>query len=348
VSGSKIQWTDVTWNPVRGCSRVSEGCRNCYAERMAARFCGEGKPFAGFAKGVAPRDSLDRSGGRRRGWTGRVELIESKLAEPLKWRKPQRVFISMSDLFHETLPDEAIDQVFAVMALAPRHTFQILTKRAERLLAFFDRRMRDVTIADAAKVLHTRVLPFALPSEAIFDARRVALGQPWQINQWPLPNVWLGVSCEDQATADARIPQLLQTPAALRFVSLEPLLGPIDLRLCEEFPGADGGTYEDARHGISWVIVGGESGPKARPCDVSWIRSIRDQCKTAGVPCFVKQLGTRPCVVEGSSDARSWALSGASAVMDDCGGIHCGNRSGADPAEWPEDVRVREFPEARL
>lgn len=289
---TSIEWTDATWNPVRGCSRVSEGCRNCYAERQAARFvfqnvAGEGGelqkpgPFHGFVTHVNGHAA----------WTGKVELVEHHLLDPLKWKKPRRVFVnSMSDLFHEALPDEAIDRVFAVMAVATTHTFQVLTKRPKRMLEYISTtRMLNVdgTLA------------------------------PPQI----LPNVWLGVSVEDQKTADERIPLLLQTPAAIRFVSYEPALGPVDFS-AHKIPALFGPNK------LHWVIVGGESGPGSRPFDVAWARNTIAQCKAAGVACFVKQLGRYP-----NGD-------GFPADFD----YRKRDLKGGDWSEWPKDLRVRKFP----
>ena len=240
-----IQWTDATWNPLRGCSRISEGCRNCYAETVASRFSGPGQPYEGLAKD-----------GR---WTREVRFVPHMLDQPLRWTRPRRIFVnSMSDLFHENVPDEWIARVFDVMARAPQHTFQVLTKRPDRM---------------------RRVLPSFAPSHTARDR-----------SGWPLPNVWLGVSAENQATADGRIPLLLETPAAVRFVSAEPLLGPIDLNerelLCRTWRrGLTIGRYLD------WVIIGGESGPGARPMHPGWARALRDQCVHVGVPFFFKQWG---------------------------------------------------------
>jgi protein gp37 len=255
-----ISWCDATWNPTRGCSRVSEGCWNCYAMRMAHRFSGPGRPYEGLTR-MTPH-GVD--------WTGEVRFVPEVLDWPLRQRKPLRIFVdSMSDLFHPSVSDEDIDRVFAVMKRALRHTFIVLTKRAGRMAGY-------VSLTEV------------------------------------LPNVVLGVSCEDQQRADERIPLLLQTPAVRRCVSLEPLLGPIDLRP-SWLAGYD---YRD------WVIVGGESGPKARPCHVEWIRSIKDQCQTAGVALHVKQLGSCTHVA-------------ATRLKDP---------AGADPSEWPLDLRVREDP----
>ena len=257
---SKIEWTDASWNPVRGCSPMSAGCTNCYAARQAHRFSGPGKPYE------------DLTGLTKRGpvWLGTIKLMPEILDQPLRWRKPRRVFVcSMSDLFHEAVPNEYIDRVFAIMALCPQHTFQVLTKRPRRALAHLSRRY--------------------LPG-AIWDAHIMAGGFGGKCD-WPLPNVWLGVSVENQKTADERIPHLLQTPAAVRFVSAEPLLGPVkfgDL-LC----GRSARGFQE--QGINWCIVGGESGPGARCCEVSWIRSIVEQCREAKTPCFVKQdSGPKP------------------------------------------------------
>lgn len=251
---TKIEWTDATWNPIIGCSRVSEGCRNCYAEGIAGRF-GNGSPtvYSGLTQIVNGRSV----------WTG--EIKETKqLLQPLGWKKPKRVFVnSMSDLFHKNVTDEMRDRIFAVMALAPQHIFQVLTKRPERMLAYMTEAQPQVWDA------MTRT-----PHRTVNRVGGAALA-------WPLPNVWLGVSVENQAAADERIPLLLQTLAAVRFISAEPLLGPILL----DFPRA--GRLPS----VDWVIVGGESGPGARPMHPDWARGMRDQCVAAGVPFFFKQHG---------------------------------------------------------
>lgn len=220
---SKIEWTEATWNPLRGCSRTSEGCRHCYAERMAARFCGPGKPFEGFA-------TMSPSGPQ---WTGRVEIVEALVEQPLRWRKPKTIFVnSMSDLFHERIPAEEICRVFEVMGRADWHRFQVLTKRSGRL----------------------RELSPTL--------------------KWPR-NVWIGGSIENAAAA-YRADDLRKAAAAVKFLSLEPLLGPLDAL---------------ALDGIDWVIVGGESGPGARAMDAGWVRDIRDRCVAGHIPFFFKQWG---------------------------------------------------------
>ncbi len=328
-----IAWTDETWNPVRGCTRISPGCVNCYAEKVAARFSGPGLPYEGLAK---------RVGGEAR-WTGAARLVTEHLADPLRWRRPRRVFVnSMSDLFHEGLPVEDIAQVFAAMALGGGyydegvrgHTFQVLTKRAAR--------MRDVLSEPSFRALVAdNVVELAEENEELhatkgkwpLDVRDSLLSNArW----WPLPCVWLGVSVEDQANADARIPHLLETPAAVRFVSYEPALGPVDFT---NVKSAAHGVEFDALHGfndrrikIDWVIVGGESGRGARPFKAAWARSVVAQCRTAGVAPFVKQLGARP---EFDEQAEHWDWL-VSDIKDSKGG---------DPAEWPADLRVQEFPQ---
>jgi protein gp37 len=237
-----IEWTDATWNPTRGCSRISPGCKNCYAERIAARFSGAGLPYEGLAR-ITP------SGAR---WSGELRVIEDDLDQPLHWKKPRRIFVnSMSDLFHEAIDDEEIDAIFSVMALAEHHTFQVLTKRSERMFGYFERR--------------TSIRYHGTVGSTAIDVDRAL----------PLPNVWLGVSVEDSERR-TRIKHLRGVPAAVRFLSMEPLL---------EHPG------KLNLDGIAWVIAGGESGPGARPMHPSWARAIRDQCMAARVPFFFKQWG---------------------------------------------------------
>jgi protein gp37 len=304
-----ISWTDATWNPVRGCSRVSEGCRNCYAERVAARFSGPGQPYEGLARiktTIANNEERDPGNKRSARWTGVVRLIPEHLADPLRWKKPRRIFVnSMSDLFHEGLTNEQIAAVFGVMAAAPQHTFQVLTKRATRMREWFAW-ARERAFEDGESVLDYGLMlsgyvgdemgngsldAAADHSERIQDlindgwARDGADGGTVFDTPWPLPNVWLGVSVENQAAADERIPELLKTPAAVRFLSCEPLIGPVDLRAkCPPFYAPH--LRADR---VSWVIAGCESGPGARPCSVEWLRSMRDLCAATGVPFFLKQ-----------------------------------------------------------
>lgn len=332
---SNIEWTDTTWNPTTGCTKVSPGCAHCYAETLTARYAGRPGWPAEFKPWVPGNDT--------------VVLHPDRLEEPFKWRTPRRVFVnSMSDLFHEEIPDEFIDKVFAVMALTPQHTYQVLTKRPERMRAYL--RSHDVGLrwANAA------------------DPRANGIG-PGTAVEWTrngLPAVWLGVTVENQRWADERIPILLDTPAAVRFVSAEPLLGPVDLAAAQNRYGSHelvhrhaghpdsapgyldvhwhanaevhgghqppasgplrkrafkGNPWEAHHHHdttceslLDWVIVGGESGPGHRSFDPAWARSIVAQCADAGVACFVKQMG----------------------------GARPGNRL----EDLTEDLRVREYP----
>jgi protein gp37 len=316
---TNIEWTDATWNPIRGCSRVSAGCLNCYAEKVAARFSDKGQPFHLFASRT-PKPH----------WTGKIEIVENHLLDPLHWRSPKRVFVnSMSDLFHESLSDEAIDRVFAVMALCPQHTFQALTKRPERMLRYCQSRAKSLSYWEAAG----RSIGYTFKFQSL-------TGEQLSTCPFPLPNVWLGTSVEDRTTADERIPLLLRTPAAKRFVSYEPALGPVDfesipfcLRDGHPTPSDMQGpmALQYIRHGtpgINWLIVGGESGPGARPFNVEWARNTIRQCSAAGVACFVKQLGARP-LSEGGEEMH-WLT----------------DRKGGNIEEFPIDLRVREFPEA--
>jgi protein gp37 len=273
---------------VRGCSRVSPGCEHCYAETMAGRFCGPGQPYEGLVK-----LNGGRGAGKRAKWTGVVRMVPEHLADPLRWRRPRRIFVnSMSDLFHERLSNEEIAAVFGVMAAAPHHTFQVLTKRASRMRDWFTWAEAhphgdgsgDVggPCAALGKAISETSAP--LP-DRVFGGEGddgEMLGRAIGV-AWPLPNVWLGVSVEDQHRARERIPLLLDTPAAVRFISAEPLLGPIDFR---RVPGFN-------RVGLNlqdwWVIAGAESGRGARKMDLDWVRSIRDQCAAARVPFFYKQ-----------------------------------------------------------
>jgi protein gp37 len=318
--GTAISWTDATWNPVRGCSRVSEGCRHCYAERVAARFSGPGQPYEGLATmkrhevkvgasltqrpdGTIDQRSTFKTVSDAR-WTGVVRLVPEHLADPLRWRKPRRIFVnSMSDLFHESLTNEQIAAVFGVMAACPQHTFQILTKRAKRMREWFEWAEKHGDGYDLIRVAPNALLTCAW--EACSGDAWGDIEPPDELgcvpstdvfgNAWPMPNAWLGVSVENQAAADERIPELLATPAAVRFLSCEPLLS--GLYLTPYLAGiatrgtisADGSLHERPHPPLDWVIAGCESGPGARPCDVAWLRSLRDQCAAAGVPFFLKQ-----------------------------------------------------------
>lgn len=305
---SKIEWTDASWSPIVGCSRKSEGCRNCWSERFLARFGGiQGHKFEGLSR-------YTEEGPR---WSGTVRLAEDSLEEPLRWKKPRKIFVcSTSDLFHEKVQDEWIDKVFAVMALSTQHTFQVLTKRPQRMNAYL------------SGSTPTRIQ--ALMDQPTWINLPAGRSYPRMAQQWPLPNIWLGVSCEDQKTADERIPLLLQTPAAVRWISAEPLLGPVEIfhKMTGDILHSSGDDYNP--DGLNWVVVGGESGPKARSFHLDWARDIIAQCHAAhdGVPVFVKQLG--------SNTIFNGAYPGAR--------FHLENKKGGDIEEWPADLRIREFP----
>lgn len=307
---SKIEWTDATWTPIRArrkdtgkvgvaCVKVSPACKNCYAERLNMRNLpahGTGLPYTVEA-------------------LGQVEIFLDKemLFAPLKWKRPRKIFVcSQTDLFGEFVPDEMIDRVFAVMALCPQHTFQVLTKRAERMRRY-QSQIRPISsvstdVADLARHIG-RIVWDPRGSErcnyyGCGDVGDVSNRRVWP--GWPLPNVWLGVTAEDQQRADERIPHLLRTPAAKRFVSVEPMLGPLDLTSLsvhehgdtEQWNSLDRSEARDAEiegacsSVIDWVIVGGESGgAKSRPMHPYWVRTIRNHCVVAGVPFFFKQWG---------------------------------------------------------
>jgi protein gp37 len=378
-TSTTIEWTDATYSPLRArrrdtgkvgqhCERVSAGCTNCYAAAHNHRNLPNGGTGLDYLR--PSRDLVE------------TFVDERVLEQPLRWRAPRKVFVcNQTDLFADFYTDEMRDRVFAVMALAPQHTFQVLSKRPERMRAYFTRR-------------RPRVLNDQPESETtlwhIWSACAEFGDAPWTWSStapsasvhgpWPLPNVWLGVSVEDQKTADERIPILLDTPAAVRFVSAEPLLGPIHIPYV--FPPAihreDGGGYRNRREPgeqirPDWIIVGGESGPGARPCDVAWIRSIVEQCASAGVPTFVKQLGAKrgacpecehPDDEHGFHRTEGCQHGDGSDENPICGcrkmrgeidhqlgdpyGHHAPkDRKGGDPEEWPADLRVREFPRER-
>lgn len=265
MNRTKIDWADIVWNPVTGCTKVSEGCRNCYAERMSKRLGGR----CGY-----PKDEPFK-----------VTLRPDKLDEPFKWKKPQRIFVnSMSDLFHDDVPDEYIFKVLQTMANAQwinGHKFIILTKRPERMKGII------MVIKDD---LEEQAKPEKLPNGMMRHQMTFS---------FPLQNIWLGVSVEDQSTANERIPLLLETPAAVRFISAEPLLGAINLTNLDQGWRTNALTGEQSDMGrpwcdtrkLDWVIVGGESGPCARPMHPDWARSLRDQCEAVDVPFFFKQFG---------------------------------------------------------
>ena len=297
---SHIEWTDATWNIITGCTLVSEGCRHCYAAKLAATRLANPPSRKGLARQNAKGEYK---------FTGEVRFNEQWLDQPLRWKRPRKIFVcAHGDLFHEGVSDDWLDQVFAVMALCPQHVFQVLTKRPERMRAYFAggalNRVWNAAVALDCQhhVANDEVGSFLLPADP-------------KNPTWPLPNVWLGTSVEDQERADERIPVLLDTPAAVRWISAEPLLGPVDLQsikiACPNDPAdcCGGQAYDDVLNRtttcracegpevwngprLDWVVVGGESGAGARPMHPDWARSLRDQCKDAGVPFLFKQWGS--------------------------------------------------------
>lgn len=346
---TSIEWTDYSWPVVNGCRRISAGCGTgraggCYAERLAATRLKHNDRYRGLAV-------MTDHGPQ---WTGETRLIEKELRAPLSIRKPSRIFVAdMGDLFYDKVPFAAIDRVFAVMLLAPRHTYQILSKRPARVREYLaGSRYREINAA-AWEIVGRDVLP---------DPR----------GEEPMPTLpwWIGTSVEDQRTADERIPELLRARELALFgdvawVSYEPAIGPVhfDERWlvgafdhcpedseqdgCAGCPGFNARGYDgDCRAvrgpALDWIVVGGESGPGARPFDLAWARSTIEQCRAAGVPAFVKQIGSgmrlhthahgRGAHVS-DSDRETYVI-----VRD---------RKGGDPTDWPEDLRVREYPEMR-
>jgi protein gp37 len=290
ADGTAIEWADATWNPVTGCTVVSPGCTNCYAMRLAGT----------RMKHHASRVGLTSASKAGPVWNGQVRFNEGWLLQPLRWKRPRRIFVcAHGDLFHDSVPDEWIDRVFAVMALAPRHQFQVLTKRAERMRDYvnrwYDRRFIDgprggevmlgVDRCNAARV--------AGPLES---SSTNAAGRP------PQRNIWLGTASKTSGAPNERIPLLLDTPAAVRWLSCEPLLGPVDLSEWFVCPNWSDNIPMDMTTGlreccakcdytgiagfsgppiVDWVVAGGESGPGARPMHPGWARSLRDQCAAA-------------------------------------------------------------------
>jgi protein gp37 len=306
-----IEWTDKTWNIFVGCSKVSEGCRNCYAINQAYR------NNAMAAKMPSPGrmryyEGLTHKQDKRVDWTGLVRFVPEALELPLKWRKPRKIFVnSMSDLFHESVREEHLDQVFAVMALSPQHTYQILTKRPGRMLDYLRSAKNRVRIAavDLGRMTNTE-------HEAIESCQ-------WN---WPLLNVWMGVTVENQKALDERARPLynLHNMGWTTFYSAEPLLEAVELYLNHER--------------VDWVIVGGESGPGSRAFYLDWARSIIQQCRSAKVRVFVKQLGSN-----------AWDrcpppthLAELGLITESYCQLHLRSRKGNNMEEWPEQLRIRE------
>jgi protein gp37 len=313
-SKTSIEWTrgddgsaGSSWNPIRAgdlgpvgtgpgvgfhCEIVSPGCERCYAAAINKRL-GTRRPYLA-------RERTNVS----------IYLDEKTLTQPLRWKKPRKVFVgSMTDLFGDWVTDEMLDLIFAVMALCAQHTFQCLTKRPER--------MRDYLVSDRRAQIYDTAERI---SEERYGHRSIGTGE------WPLPNCWMGTSVEDQRRADERIPLLLQTPAALRWISAEPLLGETRISHYLTDRGDSDATWIPP---LDWVVIGGESGPGARPFNVEWASSVVRQCEAAGVPVFVKQIGARAISGHPGSPPLPWITH---------------DRKGGVMEEWPEDLRVREYP----
>ena len=321
-----ISWTGEVWNCVLGCSRDNEECDRCYAMHVAHR--GLDPSHRGLTK-LRPRDSA-RPGVD---WNGIVRTVPERLAKPLSWRKPRKVFVnSMSDLFHPQVPFEFVAAVFGVMAATPQHIYQVLTKRPKRALEFFGWLTAMVEIVKDGDGEVRYCLMQAFKHGVLWEHHIV-------YPTWPLPNVHLGVSAGRQETAEEKIPVLLECPAAVHWVSMEPMLGPVDLtRLKVEGGVLDalrGTVTVDPLRGYStpnrlrWVVPGGESGAKARACDIAWIFDVLTQCATAGVPAFCKQLGSAPVFTDGDGSSKRYQ------ILDS---------KGEDWQAWPDDLKIRQYP----
>ncbi|MEG4574283.1 phage Gp37/Gp68 family protein [Microcoleus sp. N3A4] len=314
MSKTKIEWSDYSWNPLVGCSKISAGCSRCYAAEAA-----KSARLQQFSQYQKVKD-----------WDGTIEFVENQLLKPLSWNSPKKVFVcSMSDIFHANVKDEWLDRIFAVMALASQHTFQILTKRPERLRPYLQQgakqriRRGAVDLGRSLNLTPERYEPY---ETCEFD--------------WPLSNIWLGTSTENQKAADDRIPSLLQIPASVRFLSCEPLLESIDLRkylgICSGCQSCEfQGGHRIGLSRLNLVIVGGESGTGARPCNIDSIRSLVQQCQQSETAVFVKQLGSNPIMT-------ACYIDGVAATHQK---LKLADRKGGDINEFPEDLQVREFPQ---
>ena len=306
---TKIQWTEKTWNPIIGCSKISPGCQNCYAEKMANRLLYMFEAICGEDGQSTWAEYSDVTAGGR--WNGKTAFVSNALDKPLHWKKPSMIFIcSIGNLFHESVPYRWIFGVFEIINQCRHHTFQVLTKRPERMQDFYKKHWPLIS----------------------------------KDGNYPLDNLWLGVTAENQEQADKRIPILLDIPAAVRFVSVEPMLEDINLG---PYLYSD---YEKASHDnqliipangfnhkkLDWVIVGCESGPKRRPCPDHWVSSIVSQCDDSSVPVFVKQLALR-------RDKAGRNVTGLPGLWDESDRLVVSK----NPEEWPDHLQVREFPKAR-
>jgi protein gp37 len=325
-----IEWTDDVWNFLVGCSRVGPPCDHCYAMRRAHR---KMSPQHHGLTILRPKDAA-RPGVD---WNGKINVVEAKILDPLRWRKPQRVFVnSMSDLFHHNVPEEILDRAFAVMlATSLREsgiTYQILTKRPQRMLEYVTAKDLPRRIQRAARAAGIELL------------EAVGIGGRVEHVGLQHANIHLGVSCGSQEDVDAMLPILRATPAAVRWMSYEPALGPIELRrnvLAERMLR----WYKPMIDILDWIVVGGESGPGARPFDVAWARSVLDQARGSDCKVFVKQLGSRPH--SGDEHHGLEPVAGHKRKVwrfDDGDHVHTVlEPSGGNMAEWPADLRVREI-----
>lgn len=364
MADSAIQWTDATWNPSTGCNAVSDGCKHCYAETLAPR--------------LQALNAANMAAGKRdNGWGAGFKFTEhaDKLLEPLRWKRPRRIFTcSMSDLFHERATEAHLDKVWAVMAACPQHSFQVLTKRPQRMAEYLAGWSSDPH--DRGRRLWSALTGICLWSDPDGMHESLHYSTPW-----PLPNVWLGTSVESMDVLrpgwypghpeiPGRIDSLLACPAAVRFLSCEPLLGPLDLTRWFMGPTKQnpGGTFSftQCSRPIDWVIVGGESGTGARPMHPQWARDLRDQCAAAGVAFFMKQFGAWLAASEAKLEdfgpkaaARLINLNGEAispqlapllgALSAHALLVKTASHNG-DPAKWPAelaDLNIREYPEAQ-
>jgi protein gp37 len=335
--GTEIGWTDASWNCFRGCSRTiaagaeTSGCGDptgggCYAERNGWRFAGPGMAYDGIVR-------MTPNGAR---WTGKVMLVDDHLLDPLRWQRPRRIFTtSVSDPFHERFTNETIAVAFGVMVATSWHKHQLLTKRVRRMRDWYEWLAREAAASNGGRGMSPAAYCFALLQRYVADRQRFSDADRKLLSRadvvddalaapWPTPNIWPMASVEHQPAADDRIPDLLEIPAVVRGLSCEPLIGPVDLNHVQRDREVEidslNGTHgvvrpHVGRHDerVSWVIAGAESGPGARPADVEWFRSLRDQCRAAGVKFFVKQI-----VVDG--------------------------KLRKDVAEFPPDLQIQEFP----
>ncbi|MDH0342092.1 phage Gp37/Gp68 family protein [Chromobacterium haemolyticum] len=333
-----IPWANRVWNPVTGCTKVSQGCKHCYAEReWESRFTFNPRHIA-FGRKFSD-----------------VQVHPLRLALPLTWKKPAKIFVnSMSDLFHESVSFEFIAAVFGVMALAPQHVFQVLTKRPERMEQFFAWARHEGRRFGPADLCIMKLLssPFGNKPDALprHIEPIVRSQEAMSAISWPLPNVWLGVSIEDQQTADQRIPSLQRVPAAVRWVSAEPLLGPVDMSYWFDlYQYEEGDAWHPrnlSRPSISpdWIVVGGESGPNARPMHPDWARVLRDQCTAASVAFNFKQWGEFIVPEDGAEACRVCGCTWNNACDNSCYWAEpslCSNCTGKEVPDGDRPVKYR-------